>query len=166
MTILSTFLLIFFIIFVNTCNRFRNAFVFLSNLADRLQKSTSVANNIFYLLFLCSISQLHTVKAPRWTSPMSTQLRTRGPGFRTRCRNIVMFVDGTWSMQNPSWVQFPSGSHLNYTSGGSKAGELSPPWKIRTVMACYRTILRDESHTVRNSPLRSYSPTLNSTNQL
>ena len=32
----------------------------------------------------------------------------------------------------------------NYTSGGTKAGELSPPWKIKIVMACLRTILRDD----------------------
>ena len=36
----------------------------------------------------------------------------------------------------------------------SKKGELAPPWRIKIVMACDRTILRDVSQTVGNSPLR------------
>ena len=50
-----------------------------------------------------------------------------------------------------------------YTTGGTKVKELSPHWRIKTVMACVRTILRDESETVSNSPLRFSSPTPNLT---
>ena len=56
-------------------------------------------------------------------------------------------------------------AHTNYTYGGTKAGEPSPPWKTKIVMACVRNILRVESQTVCSSPLRSSSPTLNPTNR-
>ena len=49
----------------------------------------------------------------------------------------------------------------NYTSGGTKVGEPSPPWWIKIVMACLRTILGDESQTIGNSSLRFSSPMLN-----
>ena len=55
--------------------------------------------------------------------------------------------------------------HPNYSSRGTKAGELSPPWWMKIAMACVRIILRDESQTVGNSLLHYSSPTLNSTNQ-
>ena len=42
---------------------------------------------------------------------------------RLAWRKTDMYANGTWCMQNPSWVQRPS--HLNYTSGGTKARE--PP---------------------------------------
>ena len=45
----------------------------------------------------------------------------------------------------------------NYTSGGTEGGEPSPPWRIKIVMAYLRIILKDESHTVGNSPLRCSS---------
>ena len=51
----------------------------------------------------------------------------------------------------------------NHTSGGIKAREPSPPWRIKIVIACLQTILRDESQTVGNSPQRFSSPTLNPT---
>ena len=53
--------------------------------------------------------------------------------------------------------------HSNYTFGGTEASEPSPPWRIKIVMACLRTILKDESKTVGNSPLCCFSPTLNRT---
>ena len=52
-----------------------------------------------------------------------------------------------------------------YTSGSTKAGKPFPPWRIKIVMACLRTILRDESPTVGNSSLYCSSPTLNPTYQ-
>ena len=33
----------------------------------------------------------------------------------------------------------------NYTSGGTKAGEPTPPWQIKIMMACHRAIHWDES---------------------
>ena len=63
------------------------------------------------------------------------------------------------------WVQCPPTSHPNYTSEGTNAGEPSPPWKIKIVMACLRTILRDESQAIGNSPIRSSSPILNPSNE-
>ena len=56
-------------------------------------------------------------------------------------------------------MQCLSSSLSNYTSGCTKDGEPSPPWRIKIVMACHRTILRDESQTVGNRPLRGSSPT-------
>ena len=47
----------------------------------------------------------------------------------------------------------PYNSHPNYTSGDTKAGETSPPGRIKIAMACLRIILRDESQTICNSPL-------------
>ena len=45
-----------------------------------------------------------------------------GPGSKLVWQNIAMHANGTWSMQNPSWVQCPSSSYPNYTweyqSGG------------------------------------------------
>ena len=38
----------------------------------------------------------------------------------------------------------------NYTSGDTKARETSPPWQIKIMMTCLRTILRDESQTIGN----------------
>ena len=49
----------------------------------------------------------------------------------------------------------------NITSGDTKVGEPSPPWLIKIVMACLRTILTDKSLTVGNSPLRCSNSTLN-----
>ena len=48
--------------------------------------------------------------------------------------------------------------HSNYISGGTKEGEPSPPLRIKIVMACLRTILRIESQTVGNNPLRCSGP--------
>ena len=55
--------------------------------------------------------------------------------------------------------------HPNYSSGGTKAGEPSPPWWMKIVMGRVRIILRDQSETVGNSPLHCSSQTLNSANQ-
>ena len=52
----------------------------------------------------------------------------------------------------------------NYSFGDTKAGKPSPPWRIKIVMACLQIIFWDEFKSVCNSPLRSYSPTLNPTN--
>ena len=60
-------------------------------------------------------------------------------------------------------MQCPLSSHLNFW--GYQSGGASTPWKIKIVMACLRTILRDEPQTVSNSQLRSSSPTLNPYNQ-
>ena len=51
------------------------------------------------------------------------------------------------------------------SSGGTKAGKPSPQWQIKIVMACFRIILRNESQTVSNSPLRNSNPTLSPINQ-
>ena len=51
----------------------------------------------------------------------------------------------------------------NYTSGSTKAGEPSPPWRTKIVMACFRTTPRDESQTVSNNPLRCSNATLKPT---
>ena len=48
----------------------------------------------------------------------------------------------------------------NYNSGATKAGELSPLWRINIVMACLQTILGHEYQTVSNSPRRCCSQTL------
>ena len=61
------------------------------------------------------------------------------------------------------YSKFPCKLHLwEYQSGVSSN---PPPWRIKIVLASLRIILRDESQTVGNSPLRSSSPTLNLTNQ-
>ena len=86
-----------------------------------------------------------------------------GPGSEFALANTAMYTNGTWCMQNPSWVQCPPSSYLNFTSGDTKVGESAPSWKIEIVMACLWTILRDESQTVGSSSLRSSNPTLNPT---
>ena len=49
----------------------------------------------------------------------------------------------------------------NYISGGTDEGEPSRSWRIKIVMAYLRTILRNESQTIDNRPLRWSSPALN-----
>ena len=51
----------------------------------------------------------------------------------------------------------------NSNSLGTKVGEPFSPWRIKIVMACFRTILKDEAQTIGISPLRFSSPTLNLT---
>ena len=109
----------------------------------------------------------HSISKPRggqvgWA--LSSGLE--GPGSRLAWQITTMYANGTWCMLNPSWVQYPPSSRSNYTSGGTKVGEPSPPWKIKIVMPCLRIILRNESQTVINSPLHSSSPPLNLSNQL
>ena len=58
-------------------------------------------------------------------------------------------------------MQYPPSSHSNYTSGSTKDKKPSLPWRIKIVMECLRTILRDECKTVRNNPLLCSSPTSN-----
>ena len=62
-------------------------------------------------------------------------------------------------------MQCPPSSLPNYASGDTTAGEPFPPWNIKIVMPCLQTILRDESQSVGNNPLRSSSPTLILSNQ-
>ena len=62
-------------------------------------------------------------------------------------------------------MQCPPISHPYYTFGGTKAVELSPPRKIKIVMAYLRTILRDMSQTGGYILLRSSSPMVNPNKQ-
>ena len=103
--------------------------------------------------------------------------------------NCTSHVNSTkFSVENPGHVHVFSSSHSsnsvykspvvqsihrrdNAVFPTSRGAQLSldlprsPPWKIKIVMACLQTILRDESQTIGNSPLCSSGPTLNSTNQ-
>ena len=49
--------------------------------------------------------------------------------------------------------------------GVPKRGGASCPWRSKIMMACLWIILNDESQIVSNSQMRSFSPTLNPTNQ-
>ena len=62
-----------------------------------------------------------------------------------------------------------SGSINNYNTPGHcfvqrlDGRGVIPPWRIKIVMTCLRIIIRNESQTVSNSPLRSSGPMLNPT---
>ena len=99
----------------------------------------------------------------RWPSRQSVSSGPKGPGSRLAWRNTVMYAIGTCVIQNPSWAQCPP--IPNQITVGTTAGEPFPPWRIKIVLACFRIILRDETQTVDNSPLRSTSSTLNPTNE-
>ena len=88
----------------------------------------------------------------------------KGPGSRLAWQNTAMYTNGTWCIQNQSWVQCPLSFQANYASEGKKAGKPSPAWWIKIVMACLRIIHGNESQNVGNKPLRSFSPTLNPNN--
>ena len=70
-----------------------------------------------------------------------------------------MYANGTCCLLNPSWVQCPQ-----VPVQILRLEIPNHPILIKIAMACLRQlILRDESNTVCNSPMRSYSPMLNST---
>ena len=57
------------------------------------------------------------------------------------------------------------GLYVKKDRRAAKVGEQFPPWRIKTVIACLRTILWNDSQIVGNSPLHSSSPTLTAFNQ-
>ena len=61
------------------------------------------------------------------------------------------------------WCNVPQVPIQFYTSESIKAREPSSLLRIKIVMTCHQTILRDESQNVGNSSLRYSGPTLNTT---
>ena len=110
----------------------------------------------FSFIYNTSVSE-HVVRLPKRRSyslrregssgQVNEYSAPEGPDSRLVWRNTVMYANGIWC------VQYPPSSHLNYTSGGTKAGEPSLPGRIKIVMAYLRIILRDEFQTIDNSPL-------------
>ena len=55
------------------------------------------------------------------------QLQTGRPRFDVGlAKHRHIYANGTWCMQNPSWVQCSPSSHTSFTSVGTKLGEPSP----------------------------------------
>ena len=67
------------------------------------------------------------------------------------------------ALLSPIFINKP---FVHFISGGTKAEEPSPPWRIKIAMACLRIIRREESSTVSNSPLTLLYPDIKPIQQI
>ena len=99
---------------------------------------------------------LFTHKGPKWPRWQNTQIQTERPEETPPC-NLVA--------PGASKIHFRCNVIQIIPLGRTKAGESSPPWRVKIVMICLWIIFRNESQSVGNNLQHNSSPTFNTTNQ-
>ena len=114
------------------------------------KKMEDEKHTLFMIKMLCSLFEAG-LRWPSWQSTQLSNWRAQIRGSPVKTPPCILMAPSTCKNRRGCNVLQISIQH--FTSVGSKAGESSLQWWIKIVMICLRTIVRNESQNVGNSPL-------------